>query len=134
MMVNENIVLEVSKRRFTDVTGYARPMAGDLIFVPFSNSLMEIKYADADDMFYQLGKNYVWTISCSLFRNDSSSTFETGFTDIDNVNVFNDNAHMVEFADNDELETEGTAIICEKTEEEQEELNTFSADNPFGEY
>lgn len=45
-----------------------RPKEGDLIYFPLGGRLFEIKYVEHEKPFYQLKKNYVYTLTCELFR------------------------------------------------------------------
>ena len=59
-----------------------RPKEGDLIYFPFGDRLFEIKYVEHEQPFYQLQKNYVYTLTCSLFRIEDE-VIDTGVDDID---------------------------------------------------
>lgn len=48
-------------------TNYQRPWEGDLIYDPLTRFLMVIKFVDHDQEFYQLGKNFVYYLSCEAF-------------------------------------------------------------------
>lgn len=65
---------------------YLRPHEGDLIYHPESKFLMEIKYVDNVDSFYQLGKSYKYVLSCEAFQYANES-IETGNPDIDLFNL-----------------------------------------------
>ena len=45
-----------------------RPKEGDLIYFPLGGRLFEIKYVEHEKPFYQLKKNYIYTLTCELFR------------------------------------------------------------------
>jgi hypothetical protein len=45
-----------------------RPKEGDLIYFPLGDRLFEIKYVEHEQPFYQLNKNYVYVLTCELFR------------------------------------------------------------------
>ena len=45
-----------------------RPKAGDLIYFPLGDRLFEIKYVEHEKPFYQLRENYVYKLTCELFR------------------------------------------------------------------
>ena len=73
------ITLTISKERFENyITPLiksmnntklsSRPKEGDLIYFPLGDRLFEIKYVEHEKPFYQLQKNYVYTLSCELFR------------------------------------------------------------------
>lgn len=53
-----------------------RPSEGDLIYLPLSGSLFEIRYVQDDNPFYQLGKLYVFRMQCTLFEY-SGEDFDT---------------------------------------------------------
>ena len=63
-------------------TNYNRPFEGDLIYDPMTNFLMVIKFVDYDAQFFQLGKNYTYTLSCEayLYQNE---IVDTGVPEID---------------------------------------------------
>jgi hypothetical protein len=60
----------------------SRPKEGDLIFLPFDNTIFEIKYVLFDQPFFQLGRGYVFEIQCEKFEY-SGETFTTGYDDVD---------------------------------------------------
>ena len=60
-----------------------RPKEGDLIYFPLGDRIFEIKYVEHEQPFYQLQKNYVYTLRCSLFRYEDE-VLDTGVTEIDN--------------------------------------------------
>ena len=45
-----------------------RPKEGDLIYFPLGDRLFEIKYVEHEQPFYQLRKNYIYTLRCELFQ------------------------------------------------------------------
>ena len=53
-----------------------RPNEGDLIYFPLSKSLFEIKFVEHENPFYQLGKLFVFKMSCDLFEY-SGEKFDT---------------------------------------------------------
>ena len=65
------------------ITGYdfgdliTRPKEGDLIYFPLGERLFEIKKVEHEKPFYQLGKNYVYDLSCELYEyeNEQINTF-----------------------------------------------------------
>jgi hypothetical protein len=59
-----------------------RPKEGDLIYFPLGDRLFEIKYVEHEQPFYQLQKNYVYTLRCSLFRYEDE-VLDTGVDEID---------------------------------------------------
>ena len=59
-----------------------RPNEGDLIYFPLSGSMFEIKFVEHADPFYQVGKLFVFKMTCELFEY-SQEDFDTGIGDID---------------------------------------------------
>lgn len=85
-----------------------RPCEGDLIYVPLSKSLFELKFVE-DELpgFYQLNKKYVWTLRCELVQLNNE-VFDTGNTEVDNY--FNVNLNRLNTTI---LAEDGTYIIPE---------------------
>ena len=91
--ITDEMSLIVSKERFDtyivelmklmdNIKNPLRPNEGDLIYVPLSNSLMEIKYVENRKPFYQLQKNYVYELKCELYEFEDEN-IETGVVEID---------------------------------------------------
>ncbi len=91
--ITDEMTLIVSKERFDtyivelmklmdNIKNPLRPNEGDLIYVPLSNSLMEIKYVENKKPFYQLQKNYVYELKCELYEFEDEN-IQTGVEDID---------------------------------------------------
>ena len=59
-----------------------RPKEGDLVYFPLGDRLFEIKYVEHEKPFYQLQKNYVYTLRCELFRYEDE-VIDTGIAEID---------------------------------------------------
>ena len=59
-----------------------RPKEGDLIYFPFGDRLFEIKFVEHEKPFYQLKKNYVYELSCELYRGEDE-ILDTGVAEID---------------------------------------------------
>jgi len=77
--ITDEMNLIISKERFDTyiselmkqmnlVKNYLRPNEGDLLYIPLSDSLMEIKYVENRKPFYQLQKNYVYELKCELYE------------------------------------------------------------------
>lgn len=60
----------------------SRPKEGDLIYFPLGDRLFEIKYVEHEKPFYQLQKNYVYELTCELFRY-GDEIIDTGIGNID---------------------------------------------------
>lgn len=96
MEIRDTASFIVSVKRFTEVCSPIspstrdarlkyRPCEGDLIYVPFSKSLFEIKFVeDKFPAFYQLNKQYVWALRCELVQLNNEK-FDTGLEAVDNL-------------------------------------------------
>jgi hypothetical protein len=60
----------------------SRPKEGDLVYFPLGDRLFEIKFVEHEQPFYQLQKNYVYTLKCELFRYEDE-VIDTGIEFID---------------------------------------------------
>lgn len=101
--IRDTATFIVSRRRWDEIIGKSgnavlttRPAEGDIIYFPLTKAYFEIKFVDATDPFFQVGKLHVYKLECELLQL-SSERFETGITDIDSnaseksldVNSFN---------------------------------------------
>jgi hypothetical protein len=96
MEIRDTASFIVSRKRFTETVVPIlpadrnqnikwRPCEGDLIYVPFSQSLFEIKFVEDEyPGFYQLKKKYVWSLRCELVQLNNEN-FNTGLAEIDSV-------------------------------------------------
>ena len=93
MSLRDELSLIISKERFEiyiseimksipNVKNSLRPNEGDLIYVPLSDSLMEIKFVENRRPFFQLQKNYVYELRCELYEIEDDDV-TTGINDID---------------------------------------------------
>ena len=89
----DDLTLIISRERYSnyitplienlaDIELATRPKEGDLIYFPLGDRLFEIKYVEHEQPFYQLQKNYVYTLNCSLFRYEDE-VLDTGVDTID---------------------------------------------------
>lgn len=118
----------VSRRRFNEAVRYdgynvmpitqlsvreVRPMEGSLIYLPLTNDLFQINFAEHESVFYQLGYRYIWRIDVQKY-DYSHETISTGVPEIDRVQQFFENVDSVTndpLAQNDDLKSEGSEII-----------------------
>lgn len=63
-----------------------KPLEGDLLFLPMTNSFFEISYVEDDSPFFQLSNLPVYRLSCTLFE-FSDEDFDTGVAEIDTKTV-----------------------------------------------
>ena len=85
--IQDTADLVVSKKKFNQLIAtdtIKHPREGDLIFFPMTNYILEIKFVEHENPFYQLGKLYTYRLSCELFRY-SHETLNTGFSDVDGL-------------------------------------------------
>ena len=66
----------------TNLATGLRPNEGDLVYFPLSKSLFEIKFVEHENPFYQLGKLFVFKMTCDLFEY-SGEVFDTQVEDLD---------------------------------------------------
>jgi hypothetical protein len=69
--------------------GFTKPREGDLIYMPLTDQLMEIKHVEDEEVYYQLGKTYVYRLSTEFFEY-SEEEFDTGVTEIDDIQTDNE--------------------------------------------
>jgi hypothetical protein len=84
LQINNSTTLVVSIKRFREELGMEFPREGDLIYIPFSNSLFEIRYVNPDNPFFQLGKLYTVDLTIESFQY-SGEIFETGIPYLDSL-------------------------------------------------
>lgn len=89
LMVEQSATITIARKKWYDLIGQTgttilpnRPTEGDLIYFPLSKGLFEIKFAQHQDPFYQLGKLYVYKLNIELFQY-ASEQINTGNDDID---------------------------------------------------
>ncbi|MAH43568.1 hypothetical protein CL614_07685 [archaeon] len=120
--VQDACQLVCSMSRFTAIVTagdatITRPREGDLIYLPFSSQLYEITFSEDQVPFFQLGKNYIWQMECSLFRY-AQDTLDTGISAIDDIATATD-----QFTQSTDIETAADGGIVD-----------FTETNPFGTY
>jgi hypothetical protein len=91
LKLSDEITYAVSKRRWIDYVETQidtvvpnRPNEGDLLYIPMTKNLYEIKFVEREVPFYQLGKNYIFSLTCELLEN-ADNYFNTGNSDIDDL-------------------------------------------------
>lgn len=82
--IRDSATFIVSKKRFQNITDKFRPMEGDLLYFPLTKKFLEIKFVEHENPFYQLGKNYVYTLKTELFQY-SEENVDTNLEEIDNA-------------------------------------------------
>jgi hypothetical protein len=93
----DDLILTISRERFetyitplikdvSNVKLSSRPKEGDLIYFPLGDRLFEVKYVEHEKPFYQLQKNYVYQLTCELFRYEDE-IIDTSIEEIDDNTV-----------------------------------------------
>lgn len=88
--IRNQIQLSIAIRTFNEevkpYTQQPRPYEGDLVFFPQNEHCFQIKFVEKFEMFYPLGKLYVWQVTCELFEY-SNEVINTGVPAIDNLQL-----------------------------------------------
>jgi hypothetical protein len=91
LRLSDEITYAVSKRRWinyveTEINTRVpdRPNEGDLLYIPMTKNLYEIKFVEREVPFYQLGKNYIFSLTCEHIEN-ADNYFNTGDPEIDDL-------------------------------------------------
>ena len=71
-------------RDFTFEELVSRPREGDLIYFPLGERLFEIKRVEFEKPFYQLGRNYIYELSCELYEYENE-LIDTTIDEVDNT-------------------------------------------------
>jgi hypothetical protein len=89
--IRDQMTLVISRRRWKDTVSLydneinsARPREGDLIYLPVSNSMLQIMHVEHEEPFYQLKNLPVYKLRCELFEY-SDEDFDTGVEVIDSI-------------------------------------------------
>jgi hypothetical protein len=90
--IRDELILVVHADSFKFATDMTKPLEGDLIYFPHSKGTFEIKFVEDEQPFYQVGKNYVFEITCEVFQYGEEK-IDTG-TDVDKVE--RENAYAVD--------------------------------------
>ena len=90
--IRDELILVVHAESFKFATNITIPLEGDLIYFPLSKGLFEIKFVEDEQPFYQIGKNYVFELTCDIFQYGEEK-IDTG-TDADKVE--RENAYAVD--------------------------------------
>lgn len=89
--VRDQATFVVSRRRWEQLVGVwnnsinnIRPSEGDLIYLPMSNALFEIRFVEHEQPFYQLANLPTYKLQCELFEYNQEE-LETGVREIDSI-------------------------------------------------
>ena len=115
IQATNELALTISRERFetyvspliedkSNIRLSTRPKEGDLVYFPLGDRLFEIKYVEHEQPFYQLRKNYVYTLRCELFQYEDE-IIDTGVDEID------DTLAATEGADGEDFIIGGTQVL-----------------------
>ena len=89
--IRDQATFVVSRKRWENLVGFynnsindTRPSEGDLVFLPLSKSLFEIRFVEHEQPFYQLNNLPTYKLECELFEY-SNEELETGIREIDEL-------------------------------------------------
>ena len=81
--IRDTLEMTVMANRFNTLN-IGRPKEGDLIFFPFNKQLFEVMFVEDEQIFYTLGKRFVYKLKLELFEY-SNQIINTGIEDIDSI-------------------------------------------------
>jgi hypothetical protein len=155
LSVTDQATFVVAKRRWEDAIQTQidkfqmpkRPLEGDLLYYPKTKALFEIKFVQHLDPFMQLGKFYIYSLNCELYKY-SSEILDTGIEAIDRLET----KYSMNLLDHALLAEDGKLILSENNfpllaeddepfftgdselfQTEGAKILDFSISNPFGE-
>ena len=153
--VRDEIIFCIAVRSFAQNAGaeleLERPREGDLIWVPFANRAVVIKYVDFKPVFYQMGTIQFYDVSCEMWEY-SSEQLNTGIYEFDAIQTsFSTDLQLYEIltgntslflstANGYAITQSGFNLLMQDIPEDNDELQTeadvfvdFTEVNPFGE-
>jgi hypothetical protein len=128
LQINDQLTIQISRRTFKYAVGrYGknqtsnRPTEGDLIYLPMTKQLFEIRFCNNDDPFYQLGQVNVFRVTLETFQYNREE-IATGIDEIDIIAELN-NIDRIHWALTDEtgnrlITEEGSPIISQNYQSE----------------
>jgi len=90
--IRDTLELTVMVNRF-ETLKIGRPKEGDLIFFPFNKQLFEVMFVEDEQIFYTLGKRFVYRLKLELFEY-SNQMFNTEISEINDIQY--KNAYSIE--------------------------------------
>lgn len=149
--------LEIPDPNRDDARLLKTPLEGDLIYLPFTNSIFEIKFVEDWSPFFQLGANYTYKALCRLFIFDNQNFEELDLYDsdgnlvdpleisikqtkalqqienIDEDNITNPFNQSDDFQDL--VDEEGETVLDAEGNPVRDLIDdTWNSENPFGEF
>jgi hypothetical protein len=122
LQINSSATFVLNKTRFKEeFPNEIRPKEGDVLLMPYTNAILEIKFVDHESPFFEQGRQYVYELKTELFEL-SHETVATGDEEVDDLIAgildFNAPTETEPYGDNDVIETEFPT--------------SFDPNNPFG--
>lgn len=122
--IKDTATFIVNKTRFKqEFPDMIRPKEGDLLFMPITNAILEIKFVNHESPFFEHGKQFVYELKTETFEL-SQEEFETGNEGLDDfvksLMVDTPATEVEVYGDNDEIETRTDPQV------------RFNPANPFG--
>lgn len=123
--IKDTATFVVNKTRFKEeFPDWIRPREGDLMFMPYTNAILEIKFVNHESPFFNQGKMYVWELKVETFE-FSYEDVETGNDNLDDL--FNDLIGNFDQAVETEPFGDNQTIV-----DDYEISTSFDPNNPFG--
>lgn len=124
LQVKDTATFILNKTRFKqEFPDMIRPKEGDIIFMPITNAILEIKFVNHESPFFEQGRQFVYELKTETFEL-SQESFDTGNNDVDefvkNLMVSDPLTEVEAYGDNEEIQ--------ERTDTQVE----FDPRNPFG--
>lgn len=114
LFIKDEATLTVHAQRFRDITSMVIPIEGDLVYIPMTRALLEIRFVEDEEQFFALGKTNQFKLKCELFSY-SREDMDTGVEAVDAVQTALDDSDGKTgddiYGSKDNLETEGDAAI-----------------------
>jgi len=89
--IRDQATFVVARKRWENLVGFynnslndQRPSEGDLVYLPLSKSLFEIRFVEHEQPFYQLNNLPTYKLECELFEY-SNEELETGIREVDEI-------------------------------------------------
>ncbi len=133
MSYNDASIFQVGVRKFRQSINdpkVPRPREGDLVYVPFSDSLWEVTKVKNDMQYYQMGKNYTHRLICKLFEYSHETienATETDFNDLSSIMDIDDQGLQRILGLKDDDTRDDNVVL----KDEKKTFETFDPSNPF---
>src|SRR5210317_527680 len=86
--IRDNITFTLARRVYDEeigvTQGNVRPYEGDIIFMPLTGKVYQIKFVEHESVFYQMGALQTYDLKCELFEY-SNERLNTGVPIIDDL-------------------------------------------------